>query len=87
MGHPAESCSEDLRNFISTLRMVWRAAKSWRYVGILNPFEDLKLPNSGLPTSAALTAKEAKALVLKADGEFRLMLWLLAEPGFEAEIG
>ncbi|MGA7363622.1 MAG: tyrosine-type recombinase/integrase [Candidatus Sulfotelmatobacter sp.] len=70
-----------VRNFISTLRMVWRAAKSWRYVGILNPFEDLKLPNSGLPTSAALTAEQAKALVLKADGEFRLMLWLLAETG------
>jgi len=69
------------RNMVSTLRMVWKSAKSWRYVGTMNPFEDLKLPEAGLSTRILLTAEQARALVQAADGEFRAMLWLLAETG------
>jgi integrase len=70
-----------VRNFVSTLRMLWKSAKSWRYVGPLDPFEDLRLPNKGLSSRINLTGEHAKALVQKADGEMRTMLWVLAETG------
>ena len=69
------------RNFISTLRMLWKSAKSWRYVGPLDPFEDLRLPDKGLSSRINLTGERARALVQKADGEFRTMLWIVAECG------
>lgn len=69
------------RNFVSTLRMLWKSAKSWRYLGPLDPFEDLRFPDKGLSSRIILTSDQTKSLVQKADGEMRTMLWLLAETG------
>jgi integrase len=69
------------RNMISTLRMVWKSAKSWRYVGPLNPFEDIRLPKAGLSTRIVLSSEQAQMLVRKADGQLKTMLWILAECG------
>lgn len=78
-----QTCSpKTVRNFIATLRMIWNYASACEYAGDRSPFgRRLRLPEVGLSTKPTLTAEHARLLVQKADGEFRTMIWVVAESG------
>jgi integrase len=69
-----------LRNLLSVMRMVWRKARAWKYVKE-NPFEFLSLPRMQKTEARYLSLEEAREIVRKTDGQFRMMLQLCAELG------
>ena len=69
-----------IRNYKTTMRMIWRSAKAWEYVDH-NPFEDLILPKKQLVDQPSLTPEQAREIIRKADEPFKSVFWLVAETG------
>jgi integrase len=72
--------SKTTRNYVGTMRTMWRTAKSWGYVQG-NPFEDLIMPSRGLVEKPCLTPDQAREIIRKADEPFKTMFWIVAETG------
>lgn len=68
------------RNYIATLKMMWKSAKSGGWVAH-NPLVDLTLPKKVRPKGAFYTAEEAKEIINAANGKYKTLYWLAAETG------
>src|SRR6185369_10263574 len=69
-----------VRNFVATLRMMWKSARAWGYVKT-NPFEDLILPARGLAKAPSLSPEQAREVIRRAEEPYKTMFWIVAETG------
>ena len=71
------------RNFILTLRMMWKSAKAWGYVAH-DPFDGLVLPKVGRQARFFFTVDEIQRILAVAPEPYRTFYWIAAEAGLRA---
>jgi len=71
------------RNFVLTLRMMWKSAKAWGYV-THDPFDGLVLPKVGQQARFFFTVDEIQRIIAVASGALKTFYWLAAETGMRA---
>jgi len=69
-----------IRNYVSTVRILWHTAKSWGYVSH-DPFDGLRLPKRGLVIKPRLTAEQGRNIIRMASEPYKTMFWIVAETG------
>lgn len=69
-----------VRNVMTTLRMMWKSAKSWGYVQH-DPFDGLRLPTAVKGNVYHFTIGETLAIIERAQGRWRTFFRVLAETG------
>jgi integrase len=69
-----------VHNYIGTLKMMWKSAKSGGWVSH-NPTKELTLPKKKRPNGDFYEASEAKQIIAAAEGKYKTAYWLAAETG------
>jgi len=74
---------KSVRNFSATLQMIWRSARTWRYVAH-DALEGIVLPKRRKVQRLFFTPEEVRRIVAAAEGAQRTFYWLAAETGMRA---
>jgi integrase len=72
-----------VRNYVTTLRMMWHQAKAWNYVNH-NPFEGVVLPRPTRVKRRFFSEEEVKLIINAAPEPQRTLFWMAAETGLRA---
>jgi site-specific recombinase XerD len=72
--------SRRIKNWVGILQSIWATAKSRGKVSH-DPFDRLYLPALETPEQRCFTDAEVRALLVNAQGQMRMMVWMFAEPG------
>jgi integrase len=69
-----------VRNQIATLRIMWKSAKKWNYVGH-DPFDGLVLPEWDEPEQPTFSPEDVKRIIDAAPPPYDTIFWLVAQTG------
>src|SRR5947209_8503773 len=71
------------RNINTTLQMMWKSARAWRYVAH-DPLDGIVLPKRKQARGLFFTLDEVQRILAKAEEPYRTFYWLAAETGMRA---
>ena len=75
-----EGSPKTARNLICTMRLVWKAARTWGYV-VHDPFQGLRFLEAAKQNTYNFTVEESLAIIDAAPEQWKAFFWLLAETG------